>query len=275
MRRLFIIALGTAAALATAAVAIAVTITAGVSTATAGFDAAKVSVQTRSCTGEDSKAYEVTRGHYAGTMTSSIADLAGPLTINARTVYSTSDNLGYVDGSFRVKDDDSRASGRIWGTLDKDGNLVGFLDGWSWGTHARVLGNVSAAFGAGTTGFVGGKLGAGGSTAITAIIAGPVCKGKKPEHKTDDKSGHKTGDKSGHTTDHPARPLSVKGEVTAVGDGKDGSTITVRWIGPATVTCTRDATSPTTDGFPVGTKVAMKCEKAGTDWVLRELKTRA
>jgi hypothetical protein len=270
MRRTLMIALGTAVALATAAVAIAVTTAAGVTPTTATFGAVKVDSKSRACTGADTEAYEITNGRYSGDMTSTNADLAGPITINARTVFSTTDKLGYIDGSFRVKDDNSRVSGRFWGTLDANRNLVGFLDGRSWGSHARVLGNLSAALGNGN--FVGGKLGAGGSGAITAVIAGSVCKGPKPEHKSGAKPGDKAGHKSDHKSDKPARPLWVKGEVTAVSE----SAITVRWVGPATVTCNRDATStppsPTTEGFTVGTKVEMKCEKIGEDWVLRELK---
>ena len=135
MRRLMIIAATSILALAVAAVAIAVTTAAGVSTTTATFDAAKGNIQTRTCTGQDNKTYEVTRGKYTGTVDFSnpSSDLDGPLTINARTVYSTSDNLGYVDGTFRVKDGDSRVSGRFSGTLDGSHNLVGFLDGWSSG----------------------------------------------------------------------------------------------------------------------------------------------
>jgi hypothetical protein len=267
MRRLMIIAATSVLALAVAAVAIAVTTAAGVSTTTATFDAAKGNIQSRTCTGQDNKTYEVTRGRYTGTVDFSnpSSDLDGPLSINARTVYSTSDNLGYVDGTFRVKDGDSRVSGRFSGTLDSSHNLVGFLDGWSWGTHARVLGNLSAELGTGS--FVNGKIGAGSSTATAAVIAGPVCKGPKVDNHSAKKPDQKTDKK----TDHAARPLSIKGEVTAV----DTSAISVKWAGPATVTCKTDSTSPTTTGFSVGTKVEMKCEKVGTDWFLRELKLHA
>lgn len=58
--------------------------------------------------------------------------------------------------------------------------------------------------------------------------------------------------------DHCARNRSRrrgKGEVSAVGDGSVGSTITVAVKGPKVATCKRDATSPVTTGFPVGTKV--------------------
>ncbi len=260
MRRTLIFIVTGALALIAAVAAIAVTTATGITATTATFDATKGNVETRTCTGADNKAYELTRGSYTGTVafTNPSTGLNGPLTINARTVFSTSDGLGYVDGTFRVKDGDSRVVGRFSGTLDKDRNVVGFFEGSSWGNHARVLGNLSAALGTGS--FVGGKIGAGGSTAIAAVVAGPVCRGAKADHKSDNKP------------EHPARPLSIKGEVTALGSAPTPS-ITVRWHGPATVTCNLDATSPSTALFPVGTKVEMKCEKVGTDWILRELKT--
>jgi hypothetical protein len=259
MRRSFIIALGTAVALATAAVAVAVIPpVAGVSATTADFAAAKVGdPNTRTCTGADGKAYVITDGRYTGTMTSTSSHpvLTGPLTIHARTTYSTTDTRGYVEGSFRVKDDDSRVNGEFWGTLDGSGNLVGFLEGKSKGNHAVVLGNMSATF-APSTGFTGGKLGAGGSTAVAAVIAGPPCKGPKPAPKPD----------------KPAKLVSVEGVVSALGAGVPPSTITVTSKGPSTATCTRDATSPTTADFPLTTKVEMKCELIGTTWTLRVLK---
>jgi len=268
MRRTLIIALGTAAALATAAVAVAVTSVAGVSTTTADFAAAKddSKTHTRTCTGADAKTFEITDGRYTGTMTSTSPVLAGPLTIHARTTYDTTNpaaKLGYVEGSFRIKDDDSRVSGKFWGTLDASGNLVGFLEGKSRGNHAVVLGNMSAAFGPGTTGFVGGKLGTGGSTAVAAVIAGPVCKGPKPAPKPD-KPGK------------PARPVSVEGTVSALDTLAPDMSITLTTKKGDPKTCAIDASSPSTALFPVGTKdVEMKCVWVGTPTAmltLRELK---
>lgn len=250
MRKTLMIALGAAAALVTAAAALAVVFTAsGVGATTAGFATDKVTDLTaRTCTGADGKTFTVTKGHYTGTadFTNPATDLDGPLTINARTTYSTTDGLGYVEGSFRVKDDATRLSGKFSGTLTGT-QLVGFLTAASRGHHARVLGNLSATF-VPTTGFSAGALGSSSSTAVLAVVAGPFCKGAKP-----------------------TKPVSVNGQVSAVGDGSVGSTITVTSKGPSTATCTRDATSPSTAGFTVGTKVKMKCAYIGTTWTLREL----
>lgn len=257
MRRSLMIALGAAVALVTAAAALAAVFTAsGVSATTAAFATDKVTeLKARTCTGADGKTFTVTNAHYTGTadFTNPATDLDGPLTVNARTTYSTTDGLGYVEGSFRVKDDATRLSGKFSGTL-KGTQLVGFLTAASRGNHARVLGNLSATF-VPSTGFSGGALGSTSSNAVLAVIAGPVCKGAKPA-----------------STPKPTKPVSVKGQVSAVGDGSVGSTITVTSKGPSTATCTRDATSPSTTGFTVGTKVEMKCTLIGTTWTLRELK---
>ena len=255
MRRILFIALGTAVALATAAVAVAVVPSAsGVSATTADFAAGTVAQSaTRTCTGADARKYEVTEGRYTGTMTSTSNPvnliLSGPLTIHARTTYDTTNSaakLGYVEGTFRVKDDDSRVSGRFWGTLS-NGNLVGFLEGRARGHHAVVLGNMSAGFDpAGTTGFTAGKLGLGSSTTMLAVIAGPRCHGEKDESRPEPKP------------DKPVRPASVRGEVTALSDKE----IVVTSKGPTTTKCAIGTGSPATAGL-LNKQVEMKCEYLG------------
>ena len=112
------------------------------------------------------------------------AELDGPLTIDARTTYSTTDGLGYVEGSFRVKDDrhDRTASAAGSSATLKGSQLVGFLTASSRGHHARVLGNLSATF-VPATGFTAGAVGSTSSTAVLAVIAGPTCPKPKPAPK--------------------------------------------------------------------------------------------
>ena len=238
----------------TAAIAVAAVYTAsGVSTTTATFSTDKVSpVRSASCTGTDGKAFTITHGHYTGTATFTAAagELSGPLKIDARTTYSTTDGLGYVEGSFRVQDsrhDPNRLGGRFTATL-KGSQLVGFLTASARGHHARVLGNLSATF-VPATGFTAGAVGSTSSTAVLAVVAGRTCPKPKPAPKP--------------------QVRGVDGKVSAVGDGSVGSTITIARRGLLTATCTRDATSPATTGIAVGTKLAMKCELIGTTWTLR------
>ena len=255
MRRTVTTALGTAAALATAAVAFAVVpAIVGISPATATFSAATIEKSTtRSCTA-DTKSWEITRGHYTGTVVSDNPVLAGSLRIHAKTTYNTTDKLGYVGGSFRIKDGDSRVKGTFAGTI-KEGKLVGYLTGKSHGNHAKVLGNLSADFAGGTTNFANGQIGSGSSTAVLAVVAGPVCKAPKDEKGDDGKKTH----------------LEVKGEITGPGVPPAEITVTGK-KGP--VTCKVDASYAIPAGFPVGTKnVEMKCEAIGDPavWTLRKL----
>ena len=257
MRKTIMLAVVGAVALMTAAIAVAAVYTAsGVSTTTATFATDKVSpVRSASCTGTDGKAFTITHGRYTGTatFTAPAGELSGPLTIDARTTYSTTDGLGYVSGSFRVRegrDDRNRLGGRFTATL-KGSQLVGFLTASARGNHARVLGNLSATF-VPATGFTAGAVGSTSSTAVLAVVAGPICPKPKPA----------------------PRPQAriVDGKISAVGDGSVGSTITITRRGLLTATCTRDATSPVTTGIAVGTKLGMKCELIGTTWTLRGLR---
>jgi hypothetical protein len=256
MRKTIMLALVAAVALVAAAVAYAAFTASGVSAATATFSTDKVApLRTGSCTGGDGKAFTVTSGHYTGTASfaapAAAAELNGPLVIDARTVYSTTDGLGYVSGWFHVRNDaPSRLNGRFTATL-KGTQLVGFIDASSRGHHARILGNMSATF-TPTTGFTAGMIGSTSSTAVLAIVAGPTCPKPKPEQ--------------------PKRPVHVEGAISAIGDGTVGSTVTVSSKGPSTATCTRDATSPATTGFKVGDRVEMGCVFIGSTWTLRELK---
>jgi hypothetical protein len=262
MRRTLTIALGSAAALATAAVAFAVVPTvSGANEATATFSTTTIEKsKLRSCTA-DAKTWERTDGRYIGTAVSTNDVLAGSLRIQARTTYNTTDKLGYVSGSFRIKDDDSNVRGTFSGTI-KDGKLVGYLSGKSHGNHATVLGNLSATFAGGATYFADGKIGAGSSANVLAVVAGPICKSSKSEkHEKSDKK-----DKS----EQPRR-VEIKGEITAL--GASPATITVTGKG-GSKTCNIDAAYAIPPGFPVGTKdVEMKCEAVGNPgvWTLRKL----
>jgi len=259
MRKTLVVTLVGAVSLVTAAVALAAVYTAvGVSPTTATLTATGSATKTRTCTGGDGVAFAVTEGRYTGNANFAVpeTDLDGPLTISARSTVDTTHNVGYVEGWFRVKDDDSRLTGRFSGTLDKDKKFTGFLSGTSRGDHAKVLGTLNGTFDP-AKGFVGdATVGSASSSAALAVVAGPICKNApKP---------------------HPVRLQSVEGQIAEVGDGKPGSKITLKMKGPSYATCTLDAESPSTAGFTVGTKVEMKCAYLGTApnqlWTLRMLK---
>jgi hypothetical protein len=263
MRKTVLIALGAAIALVSTAVAVAAVYTAsGVGTTAATLATTQATnVSTRSCTGGDGKAFTVTQGRYTGTanFTNPATEFDGPLTISARTVVEGGSKLGYVEGSFRVRDDDTRLSGWFWGTLDSSGKLAGFLSAGSRGNHARVLGTLSGTF-APATGFVGdGLLGSAPSSAALAVVAGPVCKGERP--------------KPPKPSPRPKR-FEVKGTLAI--NGNPATSVTVTAKGPVTATCTLDGSSPSLTGFASGDRVEMKCEGVVTNntttWMLRGLK---
>src|SRR4051794_31096076 len=120
MRKTILIALGAAVALVTAAAAFAAFSASGVSATTATFSTTKVEhLRTGSCTGADSKAFTVTSGHYTGTadFANPAADFDGPLTIDARTVYSTTDGLGWAEAPFKVPKSPASPTGPFRGPL--------------------------------------------------------------------------------------------------------------------------------------------------------------
>jgi len=249
MRKTFLIGLGaTVALVAAAAAAAAVFTAAGASSTSATLSSTQASgVTTRTCTGADGKTFAVTNGRYTGTASFSnpVASLDGPLTISARTTVDSGSKLGIVEGSFRIKDDNTAVTGKLWGTLDGTGKLAGFLVGASHGNNARVLGTLSGQF-APATGFVGnGLLGSAPSSTAFAVLVGPVCRGEKP------------------------KAFEIRGTLSAIGTSP--ASVTVAGKGPTTATCYIDAGSPSLSGFAVNDRVVMRCANVSSTWELRGL----
>jgi hypothetical protein len=251
VRRILISGLAAAVALATAGFALATLKSAGVSSATATFSAAKQRSETRTCTG-DGDTYEITNGRYVGTIdfADPNSDLDGPVTIHARTVLNKTDGIGYVAGSFWVKDDDRRAHGSLWAVIDGNGNLDGAVQGRVNRRIALLIGSASAKFSA-DTGFSEGKLG-NASVSLPAVLIGRPCKDTKPAGV--------------------AVRLSVKGEVTDI----SATSIAVSpRDGSAAQSCELKAgTSPSTEGVVKGTKVEIGCAVVDGKMTLLKLKKR-
>ena len=249
MRRTFIIALATVTALATAGLAVATLGSSGVSAATATFSAAKERAETHSCTG-DGDTYEITSGRYIGTIdfADPNSDLDGPITIQARTVLNRTDGVGYVDGWFRIKDDDRRGAGKLVGTLDASGNIDGFVQGRVNQKYAVLLGGMSAKFSA-DAGFTEGKLG-NGSTSLPAVLVGRPCRDSKPAGI--------------------AVRLVVKGKVSKL----DAGSIAVdpRDATPAQSCEIKAGTSPSLEGVAVGSEVEIGCGLVDGEMTLLKLK---
>ncbi len=263
MLKRLLIALG-AVSLVGAAVAVASVFTAaGVSTTSAALTTGKASdARARTCTGGDGKSFSVVDGRFSGTadFSNPAGDLDGALTLRTRTTVDTGSKLGWLEGSFRVKDGNARVNGRLTGTVDSSATpwkIAGFLTASSRGNHARILGVVNGTFDP-NGGYVL-NLGSAPASSALAVIAGPVCRGSskaKPPH-----GGHAQNGKR----------FEIHGTLNNPVGTAAGQTVAVTGKGPTTSTCTIDSSSPSTSGFNPGDKVEMKCESVNGTWMLRKL----
>jgi hypothetical protein len=172
MKRSFGLAAVATAALVAAGIAVAHGIDARNARAVAGtFTATTASrVETKTCTTEDGKTLSIASGTYTGTSAGD-ADLAGALTIHAKSVLNTTDNVGVVSGSLRIdvaSGPDTRAT---FETVYGAGALAGLAVGRAHDPSARLVANLSAGF-TSSGGFTSGKLG-GGTAGGAAIELGP------------------------------------------------------------------------------------------------------
>jgi hypothetical protein len=171
MRRLLFVA-AALAALAAASVAVAEGIE-GAKTAksvTGTFSATQASVTTRTCTTSDGKSLSITLAKYTGSSTGD-PDLTGPLTIRARSVINTTDNVGVVEGALRIDVASGRDTHAGFAAVYDHGNIAVLAVGRAHDPSARLVANLSAAFSQ-NGGFTGGKLG-GGTGAGSAVELGP------------------------------------------------------------------------------------------------------
>jgi hypothetical protein len=149
-------------------------------TVAATFTATAGTVSTKTCTTSDNKAIVITNGSYTGTATGD-ATLTGALTLRARSVVNTTDNVGTVDGAFKIDTTgDGATRGAFSGVVDH-GTLAGLAFG-RVGHGVSLLGNVSATFAA-ATGFTNGKIG-GGTAGGSAVESGPAsCNAEGTTHE--------------------------------------------------------------------------------------------
>ena len=257
MRRTFMITLAAVAALTLASVAVATLRSSGISSTTATFQAAKNRTEVRSCTG-DGDTYQLTRGAYAGTVDFASPNdlLDGPISLHVSSVLNQTDGIGWITGWFRIKDDVSdqderRAHGRFWGTLDGSGKLDGFIQGRVNRRLALLVGGMSATF-TPEGGFVDGKIGSAAHHNPAAIVGRP-CKDSKPAGV--------------------AVRLAVKGEVSAV--SSDSITVNPRDGSPAQTCKLVAGKSPSTEGAGVGTKVEIGCALIDGQMTLVKLRKRS
>lgn len=151
------------------------------------FTATQASTTTRTCTTQDGKSISITDGKYTGTATGD-ADLTGNITLRARSVVNTTDNVGTVDGSFRIDVANSRDTTGAFSTVYSGGSIAGLAAGHAHEPKAKLVANLSATFAA-ATGFTNGKLG-GGTAGGNAVEVGPgSCKPTQPTKEKSEARG--------------------------------------------------------------------------------------
>jgi hypothetical protein len=196
------------------------------------FSATDASTSTRTCTTAEGKVLTVTNGRYKGTAAGD-PDLAGPITLSARSTVNTTDGVGVVEGQLKIDVANGRDTFAAYTAVYDHGNIAGVAIGRAHDPHARLLANLSAAFSA-ADGFTSGKLG-GGTAGGSAVELGPTsCKAAKT----------------------PAEKSEARGSISAL----SATSITV-----AGLTCAvpADKSTDVNAKFKVGDHAQIRCELAG------------
>lgn len=145
--------------------------------------AAGTSSSSRTCTTTDGKTIVVTDAQYTGASAGD-PDLTGPITLRARSVINTTDNVGVVDGRYRIDVAAGRDTEGNFSTVYSGGTIAGLAAGRSHESDTKLIANISATFAA-ATGFTGGKLGGGTAGGSAVELTGGSC---NPDHPVAQKS---------------------------------------------------------------------------------------
>jgi hypothetical protein len=147
----------------------------------ATFTAAGTSTSSKTCTTTDGKTIVVTDGKYTGVATGATAgdaDLTGPITLRARSVINTTDNVGTVDGRFSIDVANGKNTDGSYSAVYDSGAIAGLASGKAHQPNAKLLANLSATFSA-ASGFTGGKLGGGTAGGSAVELSAGSCKSAK------------------------------------------------------------------------------------------------
>jgi hypothetical protein len=218
-RRRLLLAAATVTALAAAGIAIAGPgLSGSTSLVAASFYAnTLVSSHTKSCTATNNDAITETDATFTGTATSTDTRLAGPVTVDVRSVYDSTTSAGSLTGNLEIAGTANPPTPghfhAVFGAVNVNGNVQGFLFG-GLGGGVHFLGNFTATFSA-TGGFSSSgtqaTIGAG-STTNTAVVTGGAGCAPNPPHppagdiggkpKSDDHGDHWHGHDHGHGPHH-------------------------------------------------------------------------
>ena len=136
------------------------------------FTATGNSTSSRTCNTTDGKTVVVTDGKYTG-VAAGDPDLTGNVTLQARSVINTTDNVGVVSGSLKI-DQTSGGTSAFYSAVYDHGTVAGLATGRTQSRSALVA-NLSASF-APATGFTSGKLGGGTAGGSAVEVGGTSCK---------------------------------------------------------------------------------------------------
>jgi hypothetical protein len=155
------------------------------------FSAAGTSTSSKTCTTTDGKTIVVTDGKYTG-VAAGDADLTGPITLRARSVVNTTDNVGTVDGRFSIAVANGKKTDGSYSAVYDKGAIAGLASGKARQSNSKLIANLSATFSA-ASGFTGGKLG-GATTGGSAVeLAAGSCKSAKTTSEKSSARGPITG----------------------------------------------------------------------------------
>jgi hypothetical protein len=147
------------------------------------FTAAAGKSSTRTCTTTDGKTIVVTDGTYTGTATGD-PDLTGPITLRARSVINTTDNVGVVNGRLSIDVAAGHNTEASYDAVYDHGSVAGLAEGKAHQPDARLIANLSATFST-ASGFTNGKLGGGTAGGSAVELGGGSC---QPSHTQTEKS---------------------------------------------------------------------------------------
>jgi hypothetical protein len=147
------------------------------------FSATGTSTSSKTCTTTDGKTIVVTDGKYTG-VAAGDPDLTGPITLRARSVVNTTDNVGTVDGRFSIDVANGRNTDAVYSAVYDHGAIAGLAVGKAHQPNSKLIANLSAAFSA-ASGFTGAKLGGGTGGGSAVELGAGSC---KPAHTTAERS---------------------------------------------------------------------------------------
>ena len=141
--------------------------------AAASFTATSVSqLRATTCTGSDGT-YQDTNAVYTGTATSSNASLNGPVEIRAHSVVNTTEQLGWLDGTLRVRPASGGGVSASFHAAIANGNLVGLVTA-GVNNGGKLVASLSSAF-TPSGGFTSGNLGTGSTPNAGVLFTQGTC----------------------------------------------------------------------------------------------------